>query len=318
MGACSVLGQFFPSKPTWSVDEIPDLTGQVMLVTGGNAGIGRETVKVLLEHNAKVYIAGRNESKCIEAIKDIEVQTGKRAEFLQLDLSDLASVKKAAEEFMRRETRLNVLFNNAGVMWPPMDMMTAQKFDLQFGTNTLGPFYFTKLVLPLLTATAASTGTKVRIVNTASLTGELHPQADGVNYDTLFDGPARRKKDKGYLYGQSKLGNILVSNELARRYTDEGIISIALNPGNLRTELARHEKNPVKMGVIALLRYPVQLGALTQLWAGTMKEAEELNGGYLIPWARIGEMPPAAADLAAGKALWTWLEEQVERFEAGN
>ncbi|KAJ7642055.1 NAD(P)-binding protein [Roridomyces roridus] len=321
MGAnsSSLLRQFIPPKAKWSVDEIPDLTGQVMLVTGGNSGIGRETVKVLLQHNAKIYIAGRSESKCMEVIKSLETETGRRAEFLQLDLSDLSSVKTAAEEFARRESKLNVLFNNAGVMWPPADMLTAQKIDLAFGTNTLGPFYFTKLLLPTLIATAASTGTKVRIINTASIAGQMHPQADGINYNTLLDGPARRKKDKVYIYGQSKLGNIIVSNELARRYADQGIVSISLNPGNLRSELARHETNPIVHWIVYwVVSYPVPLGALTQLWAGTMKAAEGLNGGYLLPWARVGAMPPAAADPAAGKALWTWLEEQVERFEAGN
>ncbi|KAJ7642051.1 NAD-P-binding protein [Roridomyces roridus] len=316
MAANGVFRQFFPPRAQWSVDEIPDLTGQVMLVTGANTGIGKETAKALLEHNAKVYIAGRSESKCTEAIKDLEAKTGKRAEFLQLDLTDLAAVKKAAEEFNRKESKLNVLFNNAGVMWPPIDQLTAQNIDLAFGTNVLGPFYFTKLLLPTLISTAATSGTKSRIVTTGSLGTQLHPPEEGINYNVLLDGPARRKKDKVYLYGNSKLGNGVVSSELARRYGDQGIVSIGVNPGNLRTKLARHEKSAILLTILRWLCYPVPMGALTQLWAGTMKAAEGLNGGWLIPWARIGTMPPAAADPAAGKALWTWLEEQVDRFEA--
>ncbi|KAJ7509075.1 NAD(P)-binding protein [Mycena galericulata] len=331
-GFFSVLFQFFPPKPKWSVNDIPDLTGQVMIVTGGNTGIGKETAKALLQHNAKVYIAGRDESKVLAAIKDLQSQTGKTAEYLHLDLSDLHSVKKAAEEFKQKETHLDVLFNNAGVMRAPIDMLTAQNYDLAFGTNVLGPFYFTKLLLPTLLATAAA-GKKPRIIHTSSLGAQLHPGKEGVNYNTLLDGPARRRQSLVFLYGQSKFvrrteentsiplfslhqANVLVSNELARRYAYQGIVSIALNPGNLRSDLGRHLTGAIQLRLIYAICYPVPLGALTQLWAGTTKEAESLNGGYLIPWARIGTAPPTTTDPAAMAALWTWLEEQVARIEA--
>ncbi len=93
------LTNIFPPKPTFSVDQIPDLDGQVVLVTGGNTGIGKETAKVLLAQNAKVYVAGRNIQKVEEAIRDLKEETGKQAYALQLDLADLKSVKQAAEEF---------------------------------------------------------------------------------------------------------------------------------------------------------------------------------------------------------------------------
>ncbi|KAJ7732361.1 NAD-P-binding protein [Mycena maculata] len=310
----STWSMFFPPKPEWSVNEIPDLTGQVMIVTGGNTGIGKETVKALLQHNAKVYIAGRTESRVLAAIKDLEAQTGKTAEFIRLDLADLNSVKHAAEEFKQKETQLNVLFNNGGVMWPPLDQLTSQNIDLVFGTNVLGHFYFTKLLLPTLLATAAA-GNTARIIHTSSSGALFHPQKDGINYNTLLDGPARTKAGAVYLYGQSKLGNVFVSNELARRYGDQGIVSISLNPGNLRTELARHEKSQIKIKLISMLCYPVPMGALTQLWAGTTKEAASHNGGFLQPWARIGTLPSSSTDPAACKALWNWLEEQVARVE---
>ncbi|KAJ7508807.1 hypothetical protein B0H11DRAFT_2217227 [Mycena galericulata] len=270
-----------------------------MIVTGGNTGIGKETAKALLQHNAKIF----------------NLRPEKTAEYLHLDLSDLHSVKKAAEEFKQKETHLDVLFNNAGVMRAPIDMLTAQNYDLAFGTNVLGPFYFTKLLLPTLLATAAA-GKKPRIIHTSSLGAQLHPGKEGVNYNTLLDGPARRRQSLVFLYGQSKFANVLVSNELARRYGHQGIVSIALNPGNLRSDLGRHLTGAIQLRLIYAICYPVPLGALTQLWAGTTKEAESLNGGYLIPWARIGTAPPATTDPAAMAALWTWLEEQVARIEA--
>lgn len=93
--------QMFPPKPTWSVDQIPDLTGKVCLVTGGNTGIGKETCNQLLKKGATVYLAARSRSKAEQAIKDLETQTGKIAHFLQLDLADLDAVKRSAEEFKR-------------------------------------------------------------------------------------------------------------------------------------------------------------------------------------------------------------------------
>ncbi|KAJ8488637.1 hypothetical protein ONZ51_g3428 [Trametes cubensis] len=108
-----------PPKARWGVADIPDLTGKVMIVTGGNAGIGRETVKALLLHNAKVYMASRNEEKALAAITQLERETGRRAIFLKLDLANLSSVKAAAQEFMSKETKLHVLFNNGGVTYPP-------------------------------------------------------------------------------------------------------------------------------------------------------------------------------------------------------
>ncbi|KAJ7509080.1 NAD-binding protein [Mycena galericulata] len=302
----SIWSQFFPPTAKWSVNDIPDLTGKVSFVKGNTLGIGKETAKALLQHNAKVYIAGRSESKVMEAINDLKAQTGKTAEYLHLDLTDLNSVKKAAEEFKQRETQLDVLFNNA--CRPPIDLLTEQKYDLAFGTNVVGPFYFTQLLLPTLLATASSGNKKVRIVTVSSLGAEMHPAKEGVNYNTLLDGPARRKQS---------LANALVSNELARRYGDQGIVSIALNPGNLRSDLGRHLQGAVQIRLITWLCYPVPLGALTSLYAGTTKEAESLNGGYLIPWARIGKAPAATTDPAAMTALWTWLEEQVEKFEQG-
>jgi len=305
----SVISQVFPPKSKFNVEDIPDLTGKVIIVTGANTGIGKETAKALLAHNAKVYIAVRNEEKAKSAIAELKEQTGKEAFFLKLDLADLESVKSSAEEFISKETELHVLFNNAGIMMTPIEQLTTQGYDLQFGTNVLGHFYFTKLLLPTLLATAKiSPDVKVRIVNTASLT---HVRCSGIDFNTFKEGPARKKKGTEWLYSQSKLGNILVSNEFARRYGDQGIISTSLHPGIINTDLKRHMSSFLQFMIGALLVSP-SFGALTQLWAGTSPQGEELNGKYLIPWARVGEATSAANDAKASAELWTWLEEQVK------
>ncbi|KAJ6512647.1 NAD-binding protein [Mycena sanguinolenta] len=301
----SGLKQSWPPKSRFSVEDIPDLSGQVMIVTGGASGVGFETVKALLQHNAKVYVAARSPKKAKAAMEDLKSQTGKQAEFLHLDLADLHAVKRAAHEFMQKETQLHVLFNNGGVMACPVEEVTSQNYDLQFGTNVLGHFYFTTLLLPALIATATP-GNPARVINTSSFASEM--AGANINYNTLKDGPARKKKSTGFLYAQSKFGNVVFSNELFRRYGDKGIVSVALNPGNLRSNLQRHLRG-VQAFIVNSILFPTPLGALTQLWAGTADVGKTFGGKYLIPWAREGKS--ASNDPAAEKALWTWCEEQV-------
>ncbi|KAF5326839.1 hypothetical protein D9619_004230 [Psilocybe cf. subviscida] len=311
MGAAfSWLKEAFPLATQFTPEDIPDLSGKVMIVTGANTGVGKETAKALLQHNAKVYIAARNANKAKQAIEDLKKETGKEALILQLDLSDLRSIKAAAEEFASKEKALHVLFNNAGVMTPPIDMLTAQGYDLQFGTNVLGHFYFTKLLVPVLLEGAKSTpDSKARVVNTSS-SGSWF--ANSVNFNTLKDTSARKKAGGHYLYCQSKLGNVLLSTELARKYGDQGIVSTALNPGNLKSELTRHISAAERFLLGLLILYPVPLGALTQLYAGTSAEGVGFNGKYLIPWARMGTANPAGEDPTLAAELWRWMEEQVE------
>lgn len=308
--AISSFHQIFPPKSKFAVEDIPDLTGKIIIVTGASGGIGKETAKALLAHNAKVYIAARSKEKVDSAIKDLKEQTGKEALFLKLDLGDLPSIKAAVQEFESKEKELHVLFNNAGVMIPPLDMVTTQGYDLQFGTNVLGHFYFTKLLLPVLLAgVKSSSDGKARVVNTSSM-GHISGSLD---FNTFKDGPARKKSTSWNMYAQSKFGNVVFSNEPARRYGDQGIVSTALHPGNIRTDLQRHTPKLIN-SLAQFVLYPAHQGALTQLWAGTSVAGAELNGKYLVPWARIGAPRKGVEDPQLGKQLWEWLEEQVENI----
>ncbi|KAJ7611922.1 NAD(P)-binding protein [Mycena polygramma] len=261
----SFITQTFPPKSKFSV----------IIVTGANSGTGKETVKALLQHNAKVYVAARNPASAKIAIDDLKAQTGKQAEFLELDLADLHSIKRAVEEFTKKETQLHA---------PPIEQLTAQKYDLTFGTNVLGK--------------------PARVVNTASTAAELF--GEDINYNTLRDSPARKKAGANKLYFQSKF---MRANELWRRYGDQGIVSVALNPGNLKSGLQRHLVGSIVSQQQWIL-YPTSYGALTQLWAGTTDVGATFGGKYLIPWARVGTNP--SANPTSEKALWTWLEEQVQ------
>ncbi|CCM06317.1 uncharacterized protein FIBRA_08569 [Fibroporia radiculosa] len=321
------LRQGFPPKSKFATNQIPDLTGRIFVVTGGNVGIGRETIKALLEHNAKVYMASRSQEKAEAAIKELKEQTGKEALFLQLDLGCLASVRRAAEEYLRytthviaspcikaimhhsKEKELHVLINNAGVMWCPVDLLTEDGYDLQFGTNVIGHFYFTKLLIPALTAGAESSADHRARVLTVSSTASYQYT---LNWDSLKDDAVRRKVGTMMLYAQSKFANVVVAREFAKRYADKGIFSASLNPGHIRSELNRYVSAIWRKLAYYLTLHPTPLGALTSLWAATMPEPLDHNGEFFIPWARFGVPRTEAYDDEIGERLWNWLEEQVK------
>ncbi|KAG7449874.1 NAD-P-binding protein [Guyanagaster necrorhizus] len=303
------LSQSFPPAPKWAADQIPDLSGRVIIVTGGNTGIGKETIRALLKRNAKVYIAARSEKKAQSAIRELLKDTGKEALFLKLDLASLKSVREAASEFKSKELELHILFNNAGVMWPPLHQASADGYDLQFATNVMGHFLLTYLLLGHLKTGAKSLPEKKsRIINTSSGASYLTHRID---WDSLVDGPKRQSwwSSTEALYHQSKFANVVLSNELGRRYGDDGIVSISLNPGNINSELLRHK--PLVQHLSRYFLYSTTYGALTQLWAGTAPEAAACNGMFLAPWARIARPNPCTDDPAVAKKLWGWLEEHA-------
>ncbi|KAJ7925904.1 NAD-binding protein [Mycena leptocephala] len=303
------ISQSFPPKSKFTVDDIPDLTGRVIIVTGGNCGIGFEIIKALLPRNAKVYMLSRSKERAESAISRLKTETGKEAFFIQLDLSDLDSVRKAADEFKSKETQLDVLFNNGGVMNTPIEQLTKQGFDMQFGTNVIGHYLLTKRLLPLLTAAAESSpDKKARVVNQSS---SAQMFVDTIHLDALTDVPARKKLGSAKMYMESKFGNVVFSNELARRYGDKGIVSTSGNPGNLKTDLQRHTPGAFMM-IFGWMFSPAPFGALTPLYGGVSTDSVDLNGKYLIPWARVGVMRKEAEDPKLGEKLWNWLEEQTK------
>ncbi|KAG8688602.1 hypothetical protein FRC11_005157 [Ceratobasidium sp. 423] len=223
----SLFIETFPGTPRWSADEVPDLSGQVVIVTGGNSGIGLELCKVLLNKGAKVYMTARDQEKAEKAIEELRMETsGKLPIFLELDLADLGSVRRAVEEY------------TSGVMMSPPELKTANGYDLQFGTNVLGPYLFTTLLLPTLIHTAQTSplaGGIARVVNASSGVHWAAPRG-GVNYASLV--PNNKRADEirhrmgpTSLYAQSKWATIAFSNELARRYGPQGIVSASLHPG---------------------------------------------------------------------------------------
>ncbi|EIM84129.1 NAD-P-binding protein [Stereum hirsutum FP-91666 SS1] len=323
-GRVGTFSEVFPPKPHWTSADVPDLTGQTIIVTGGNSGIGKETCRVLLSKNARVYMAARSEAKAKAAITELKASTGKDKIFwLKLDLADLPSVRHAAEEFMEKEPELHVVFNNGGIMQAPLEDLTAQGYDASFGVNCLGPFFFTTLLLPVLTRTAASesaaaSGHRVRVVHTSSNSHDGMAPSAGLVWESMQRDkdkalPMRKKMGKFQLYGQSKLGQVLFAKELARRYGSKGIVSISLHPGLVSTELQRNF-NPLVAGAMRAVFTDTAHGAITQLFAGTAPQALELNGEYLTAYARRSKASKMADDPELAKKLWAFCEEQLESF----
>jgi len=306
----SLFGEGFPPKARWNIDQIPDLTGKVIIVTGGNTGIGYESIKVLLQRNAKVYMASRSEEKARAAIANLKEITGREAIFLPLDLADLASVRKSVEDFKTRESALHILFDNAGVMTPPVDLITKDGYDLQFGTNVIGHFLFTKGLIPLL-AEGAKTSSDGR--SRVAISSSVAYYFGSINYATLKDGAARRKQSAAGLYSQSKFADAVMAQEFARRYGDKGIVFTSLNPGNIDSDLPRYVTGFMRW-YINQIKYPTPQGTLTQLYAATSPEGKDFNGKHLIPWARMGVLTKAAGDRKTGEQLWDWLEGETSKY----
>ncbi|KAI9711302.1 MAG: hypothetical protein M1820_002289 [Bogoriella megaspora] len=313
---------YFIPKPTLTGDNLPDQKGRVLIVTGGYAGCGRELCKILYQRNGTVYVAGRSPEKARKAIDSIKQEVPKsegRLEFLKVDFADLSSIKPAVEEFTSKESSLHCLTNNAGVMMPPEGSKTEQGYELQMGTNCLGPYLFTKLLLPTLQRTAANSPTaSVRVTWAASFGTEImSPKPGGV---ILEEQGAPKILGKRVDYGQTKVGNVFLADQFAKRYGKDGIVSVSWNPGNLRTELQRHEAAWLVRVITALMLHPARFGAYTELFAGWSPEVTpDKNGSYVIPWGRFGVQRPDVQEERDGAnsvsdKFWEWCEKETSKW----
>lgn len=171
----TTFSQFVPPRPHLTEANLSRQDGKVFIVTGGASGIGYQLATMLYRAGGKVYIAGRSEAKAQEAIKQIRSSVPDSSstgtfEYLHLELDDLSSIKASAEGFRGKESKLDVLWNNAGVSLPPVGSKSRQGHELQLATNCLGPYFFTQLVLPQLQAAAKTAPpNSVRVVWTSSI-----------------------------------------------------------------------------------------------------------------------------------------------------
>ncbi|KAF7554073.1 hypothetical protein G7Z17_g3156 [Cylindrodendrum hubeiense] len=301
-----------PNKPTLTEKNLPNQQGKVFLVTGGSGGLGKELVSILYQHHAKVYVAARSEVKTNEILKEIEKahpnSSGKLI-FLRLMLDDLTTIKQSAEEFLAKESRLDVLWNNAGVMVPPQGSKTVQGYELQLGVNNLGHFLFTHFLQPaLVSAAQVAPKNSVRVIWVSSSAADSAPipAVDFSNMDY--------HKEEGIWtkYGRSKAGNVLHSSEFARRNSGNNIISLSLNPGNFVTNL---QQSMPKLQLAAFVSHHPKNGAYTELFAGLSDNiTDKNNGGWVSPFGKVDPVRKDLADPKIGQQYWEWSEEQVKMY----
>ncbi|UTI64940.1 oxidoreductase [Paraconexibacter antarcticus] len=293
-------------SPSWTVADLPDLAGRTAVVTGANSGIGRAAAGRLAAAGARVILAVRTVAKGEEAAAAMTGST----EVRRLDLTDLASVREFAASV---SGPVDLLINNAGVMALPLGR-TADGFETQFGTNHLGHFALTNLLLPQVT------GRVVTVASGAHYVGRI--DLDDLNWE-------RRRYDRWRAYGQSKLANLLFTAELQRRLEAAGspVIATAAHPGWAATHLQGHTGNPVFGGLLAVgnrvLAQDEEGGALPTLLAAT---GDVAGGSYAGPKGLLElrgapvlvRRSPRAKDADMARRLWERSEELTGvRFPLG-
>jgi NAD(P)-dependent dehydrogenase (short-subunit alcohol dehydrogenase family) len=291
----------------WTTADIPDQTGRVAVITGANTGLGYETARALAEHGAHVVLAVRNLEKGKDAVARITAASPRADVALQeLDLTSLDSIRAAARQLRSDHDRIDLLINNAGVMYTPKST-TKDGFELQFGTNHLGHFALTGLLLDRLLPVAGS-----RIVTVSSIGHRI--RAD-IHFDDL---QWEHSYNRVSAYGQAKLANLLFTYELQRRLAPHGTtIAVSAHPGGSNTELMRH------LPAWAAAVYPViepifqnaAMGALPTLRAAS--DPAVLGGQYYGPdgfgqtrgYPKIVGSSKKSHDADRQRRLWAVSEE---------
>ena len=281
------------------------LDGKVVLVTGGNAGVGKETAVGLAARGAHVVITSRNQERGAGAVADIRARSGSDAvEVMPLDLASLPSIHDFARDFLARSERLDVLIDNAGLVMGQRTE-TEDGFETTFGVNHLGHFLLTNLLLDRLRASVPS-----RIVVVSS---HAHKQArHGLDFDDL-------QSEQGYkpfdAYSKSKLANIYFARELARRLEGSNVTANALHPGFVASRFGRDGDMGTMVGLGMVLVRPFAInstkGARTSIWLASAPEGAATSGGYFFRCAPSTPSGIAQHDEAA-RRLWAASEELVK------
>lgn len=279
------------------------MKGKTVVITGGNAGIGKATAVALAKKGAEIVITSRSEIKAKEAVAEIKKSSGNdKVDFVLVELSSQKSVRQAAQELKAKCPKIDVLINNAGCYVSDLQL-NVDGLEMQFATNHLGHFLLTNLILENVKAAG-----KARIINLASIahksTRELN--LDDINYEKEEYGGWKS-------YSRSKYCNILFTNELAKRLKKDGITVNSVHPGGVRTEIAEKNANWfTKLGWIVMKPFMVTVeeGAKTSIHLASSPEVEGETGGYWVKSKKFFSNRPSQEE-ANWKALWEKSEELV-------
>lgn len=309
------MSEFNAESTTDEVLATVSMAGKVAVVTGASSGLGTETCRALASVGARVLMLARNQQNLDEAVAAVrELVPSADLDTQLIDLADLESVHAGAAAIVARYERIDLLVNNAGVMFCPLTR-TAQGFEMQFGTNHLGHFLLTALLVPSLVNAAPS-----RVVALSSGGHRFGPvNLDDPNYN-------EREYDKWLAYGESKTANVLFSVGLDARLKDHGVRAYAVHPGIIMTNLARHmlpedfEKMTSRAPAGQEMKFKsIPQGAATSVWAATAPELEDRGGLYLEDChiahdavaGQGGGVESYALDSDIAEALWVSSEALV-------
>ena len=270
-----------------------DLAGKTFVITGANTGIGKITARELARRGAHVILACRSLDKTQPVIDEIKTESGNdKIEFVALDLADLASVRRCAEDLLARKIPIHGLINNAGLAGSRGT--TKDGFELTFGTNHLGHYLFTRMLLDRIKQSGPA-----RIVNVASAS---HYQAKGINWDALR---AKTKSPTGLPeYAVSKLANVLFTKELARRLEGSKVTTYSLHPGVVATDVWRRVPRPFRWVMKKFMVTPEE-GAQTSIRCATAPELASETGRYYDHDGKERRPNKLANDEELAKQLWT-------------
>jgi len=287
---------------------LPDLTGKVAIVTGGNTGIGYWTAKRLAQKGARVIIACRSQERGQEAVKQLKGELGSKTqvEYMKLDLSEFSTIPEFVKKFQELNIPLHILVNNAGLMACPQSTIQGE-IETQFGVNYLGHFLLTNLLVPKLKANAPSR--IVHVSSYANYKGDIH-------FDDL---QLKENYTPFRAYCQSKLANIVFSNELAERLKGTGVTSTSLHPGDVQTDLMKYVI-PIPGGgkklMSMILRTPEQ-GSDTSVFLAASESAQGETGNYWMECEKC-EPNPIANDPQVKKKLWEVSHSLVQKYLASS
>ncbi|OTA58826.1 oxidoreductase [Hypoxylon sp. EC38] len=294
--------------------DVPELTGKVILITGGTNGLGAASAKMLaIRKAAKIYITGRNEPSAQRVIADIK-STGSNTEvvWIKCDHTNLASVKEAGDTILAKESRLDVLMANAGIMAHPPGL-TKDGYELHFGINHVAHALLIQKLLGLLQKTAKEHG-EARIIPISSLAFVLAPRNYGIVFDDLKTTQAYWLLGKWQRYAQSKLANYLYGRELARRYPD--ILTLIVDPGPSNTGLVSSlgflDKMIVYLGNINRFLDEDQ-GHWNQVWAVGVSKDKAKSGELYEPVGKPTDgLTHWCLDEKLAARLWDWTEGELK------
>ncbi|KAH9677734.1 Short-chain dehydrogenase TIC 32 [Citrus sinensis] len=295
---------FSSSSTAEEVTQGIDGSGLTAIVTGASSGIGTETVRVLALRGVHVVMAVRNMAACREVKKAIvkEIPNAK-VQAMELDLSSLASVRKFASEFKSSGLPLNILINNAGIMATPF-MLSKDNIELQFATNHIGHFLLTNLLLETMGKTARESSKEGRIVNVSSRRHQFS-YPEGIRFDRIND-------QSGYnrfsAYGQSKLANVLHTNELARRLKEDGvdITANSVHPGAITTNLFRN------ISFFSGINSIPHFGAATTCYVALHPHVKGLTGSYFAD-SNVAQASSQAVNTELAQKLWDFSSDLIYR-----